>query len=63
MIKKKFKATGHVDLIYNEKGFFGGNTAHIYGSDMDLDNYIYWNNEDGWFSKNSKLEIRIWTLD
>lgn len=54
-----FNASGHVDLIYDD----WGNDAHIYGSDQELDDYLDWNDNDGWFNKDSKLEVWIWITE
>jgi hypothetical protein len=51
-----YGATGHVDLLYED---WGGD-AHILGSNQELNDYLYWHNEDGVFSENARLEIYIW---
>lgn len=54
-----YGAGGHVDLIYED----WGSDAYIYGTGQELDDYIDWRNNDGWFNNNAQLGISIWLLE
>ncbi len=58
-----YEASGHVDLVIEESGFWGGTYPYLFGNEKYLDDHLDWNNNDpSWSNADARLQVFVWLL-